>query len=78
MAKECKKCVIPADIPPDYVKCDREALKERIEQLEAELAKLVNMVEGQKKDINGLKARLATIRTLAMGELGKRKAPEWP
>ena len=78
MAKECKKCVIPADIPPGYVKCDREALEERIEQLETELAKLVNMVEGQKKDINGLKARLATIRTLAMGELGKRKAPEWP
>ena len=57
----------------DCDKDGRDALEARIQQLEAEIVKLVNMVEGQNKDIDALKARLVTIKTLAMGEIGKRK-----
>lgn len=57
----------------DYDKDGREALEARVQQLEAEIVKLINMIEGQNKDIDALKARLVTIKTLAMGEIGKRK-----
>ena len=53
--------------------CDRETLQARIAQLEAEVVKLINLVEGQKEDISRLKSRIATIKALAMDGIGMRK-----
>jgi len=53
--------------------CDQGALTARIAQLEQEVAKLVNLVEGQKEDIDKLRSRISTIKALAMDAVGTRR-----
>lgn len=55
-------------------RCGTDATKARIEQLEAEIHKLINLIEGQRKDIDLMKGRMATIKALAMDEVGTRRA----